>query len=1124
MYIILLMNIFFVSVNSAVEDIMIISNNFPNKNNDNLMKSNAIKNYRNPTNITSHSEKKVPNIKNSTVSMDKVNKQFGAKPKYQEMHKSTNLQTSEKRKSNCQTFLEQYNDIKGNSSAYERTLMLIREGVKLMVILRGPPGIGKSFLAKQILNQTCSDLPNYRRHIFSSDDFFISNNTYLFVPELLSEAHNWNQRNVSKAIKDQVSPIIVDNTNTQAWEMRVYADMAVSAGYDLEIVEPDRLGTIKESELARRNIHGVPKAKIRNMIDRYEKNITPHLLLMRFHLRYSLPNMPPQPTRTSKWKDKLSNHKNNKPKKKVIEGLEKPTVESNTYTNNNEKAKESLQFQNLDICPNSPSSSFQGESDQNNHYLHCNGISKQNHNSPGHSGKKFQTTANDLPRKNCPENCQSDFLSATKIFNDKDLNGYRVFDEGLSNPIQKNNLKVNLKNGDLHDFTTALKAEVSQSKSGNDFNPKSFDWMAETNKLLSAAGGSVSTSKEAQKETRGVDNSIEHSSLFEHKGVVHQDKSNIKMSVEKSNDVEIKHNRGEQLSLNIDTLGANKTVQGKPKWLHGMVTYEEEDTSWDYVLITHENTYIYQRTLSNTLPKRSSIKSVAFSETTSPGGSKGYESAEILPLSNTQEEQELNSVNETYIKTNESNTVINIKTVPIVGTFINTEAKPVELKQKGPEEIENNFPVDSDKEVVSEESQMFKINYLDEVAENIRNILENNVEKTVFNSSSNSFAENKDLNAISASQSWNTKNTNSNAMEEIEKLEASNPKPPRNLLRQAVGNIKPHEQETKESPDCFPTWDTVSNPLEHWLNKTETEVKEQKPSENSNILPQRIKLSNTLRDSSTNTNYLDFSLTTHLNPTGVKVLLGNPRSITDFVSTVKAEMPQTLLLEKSTMTGEEISDHNETTDITQISLLFPHIPKKCILEMVDRCQGNMDWAVDLLLDSEHSVYTENCEESDESSDDDEEEVQLIENSTASMTEPARCNSEEHDELKKMIESSVVFDKSHYSDQVLKVIKRKRPEYSIMIENNQSEERINPSESIEQDHIPDQNVVDSEEEIDDLSASSSECDTDNEKEYMELVVNNDILLQLQQKFGSSSLPRTKSKYVVLICFSCRPKCS
>jgi hypothetical protein len=49
--------------------------------------------------------------------------------------------------------------------------------------------------------------------VFSTDDFFL--HTKRFIPTLLQEAHSWNQERVRAAAERKLSPIFVDNTNTE---------------------------------------------------------------------------------------------------------------------------------------------------------------------------------------------------------------------------------------------------------------------------------------------------------------------------------------------------------------------------------------------------------------------------------------------------------------------------------------------------------------------------------------------------------------------------------------------------------------------------------------------------------------------------------------------------------------------------------------------------------------------------------------------------------------------------------------------------------------------------------------------------------------------------------------------
>ncbi|XP_050793094.1 NEDD4-binding protein 2-like 2 isoform X6 [Gopherus flavomarginatus] len=66
------------------------------------------------------------------------------------------------------------------------------------------------------------------------------------------------------------SPVIIDNTNTQAWEMKPYVEMALGKGYRVEFHEPDTWWKFDPEELEKRNKHGVPREKIAQMLERYE--------------------------------------------------------------------------------------------------------------------------------------------------------------------------------------------------------------------------------------------------------------------------------------------------------------------------------------------------------------------------------------------------------------------------------------------------------------------------------------------------------------------------------------------------------------------------------------------------------------------------------------------------------------------------------------------------------------------------------------------------------------------------------------------------------------------------------------------------------------------------------------
>jgi len=150
-----------------------------------------------------------------------------------------------------------------------------------MYLIRGPSGTGKSTLSQTLGGE-----------VFSTDDYFGEGEEYRknFSPAKLPEAHQWNQDRVSNAMQKGVSPIIVDNTMTQAWEARAYVENADKFGYQTMIQEPqsgiwqdikdmmnrkDQAGLDSAaSELAQRNKHGVPQDVIKNMFHKWEPDVS----------------------------------------------------------------------------------------------------------------------------------------------------------------------------------------------------------------------------------------------------------------------------------------------------------------------------------------------------------------------------------------------------------------------------------------------------------------------------------------------------------------------------------------------------------------------------------------------------------------------------------------------------------------------------------------------------------------------------------------------------------------------------------------------------------------------------------------------------------------------------------
>ncbi|XP_075608393.1 NEDD4-binding protein 2 [Balearica regulorum gibbericeps] len=139
---------------------------------------------------------------------------------------------------------------------------------EVLVLLRGVPGSGKSYLARTLLEDNPGGI------ILSTDDYFYKHGQYHYDPDCLGEAHDWNRKRAKEAFERRISPIIIDNTNIQAWEMKPYVTLAQQFKYKVVFREPDTWWKFKPKELERRNIHGVSKERIKRMLERYERCLT----------------------------------------------------------------------------------------------------------------------------------------------------------------------------------------------------------------------------------------------------------------------------------------------------------------------------------------------------------------------------------------------------------------------------------------------------------------------------------------------------------------------------------------------------------------------------------------------------------------------------------------------------------------------------------------------------------------------------------------------------------------------------------------------------------------------------------------------------------------------------------
>jgi predicted kinase len=137
-----------------------------------------------------------------------------------------------------------------------------------VTIMRGVSGAGKSTYVRKNFPISNGAI------VCSADKHFQTADGYVFDSTQLPAAHQSCLRQYMTAIHNylagysqELTNIVVDNTNTQLWELSPYLSIAQAYGLEVEIVHcvcPPDVAT-------ERNIHGVPAKSIEAMAKRFEK-------------------------------------------------------------------------------------------------------------------------------------------------------------------------------------------------------------------------------------------------------------------------------------------------------------------------------------------------------------------------------------------------------------------------------------------------------------------------------------------------------------------------------------------------------------------------------------------------------------------------------------------------------------------------------------------------------------------------------------------------------------------------------------------------------------------------------------------------------------------------------------
>ncbi|XP_046977801.1 uncharacterized protein LOC124543596 [Vanessa cardui] len=170
-----------------------------------------------------------------------------------------------------------------------------KDGARVLIMMRGLSGSGKSYLAKKLID-AIYPVPserNYSTHIFSTDDYFMHNNVYVFDKSRLSEFHERNERMARNSMVRGVSPVIIDNTNVELWEMKPYVYEGIKNGYIVEVVEPNTPWARNPKQLQRNTLHNVPIHTIQRKLETYQNGVTGAFLIRYFGYHYESSMCPP---------------------------------------------------------------------------------------------------------------------------------------------------------------------------------------------------------------------------------------------------------------------------------------------------------------------------------------------------------------------------------------------------------------------------------------------------------------------------------------------------------------------------------------------------------------------------------------------------------------------------------------------------------------------------------------------------------------------------------------------------------------------------------------------------------------------------------------------------------------
>jgi len=133
---------------------------------------------------------------------------------------------------------------------------------KILYILRGLPGCGKTTLAKELVKPA--------GYMVAADDFMGKT----FDADRLPYCHQECRIAAERVMNMGISPVVIHNTNTEEWEFVPYEKLAETYEYTV-------FHLIVENRHGNESTHDVPRKHLRKMKDRFEVELIPDVLIMK---------------------------------------------------------------------------------------------------------------------------------------------------------------------------------------------------------------------------------------------------------------------------------------------------------------------------------------------------------------------------------------------------------------------------------------------------------------------------------------------------------------------------------------------------------------------------------------------------------------------------------------------------------------------------------------------------------------------------------------------------------------------------------------------------------------------------------------------------------------------------